>query len=249
MPNRTNEGKIALVTGSGRGIGNAVARALIATGAKVAVNDLDEERTHQAAEALGPAATAFPADVSSSDQVKAMVESVHAELGPIDFLVNNAGMDRAAPIEDIEEDEWDRFMAVNLKSVYLCSRTVLPTMKERRFGRIVSMSSIVAHQGAMNGGIHYATTKAGILGFTRTLARQMAQYNITANAIAPGVVDTDLIRENMTPENRARIEKMIPRGRLATPDDIGQAVAYVVSPSGDYITGATLNINGGIWIG
>lgn len=249
MPNRTNEGRVALVTGSGRGIGNAVARALIATGAKVAVNDLDEERAREAAEALGPAATAFPADVSSSEQVKSMVESVHAALGPIDFLVNNAGMDRAAPIEDIEEDEWDRFMAVNLKSVYLCSRTVLPTMKKRRFGRIVSMSSIVAHQGAMNGGIHYATTKAGILGFTRTLARQMAPYNITANAIAPGVVDTDLIRENMTSDNRARIEKMIPRGRLATPDDIGQAVAYLVSPSGDYVTGATLNVNGGIWIG
>lgn len=249
MPDKTNEGRVALVTGSGRGIGFAVARALIATGAKVAMNDLHEERVREAAKALGPDASAFPADVSSKDQVDAMVEAVQANLGPIDFLVNNAGMDRAAGILDIEEDEWDRFMAVNLKSVYLCTRALLPTMQDRRFGRIVSMSSIVAHQGAMNGGIHYATTKAGILGFTRTLARQMAPYNITANAIAPGVVDTDLIRENMTPENRARIEKMIPRGRLADPNDIGQAVAFVVSPSGDYITGATLNVNGGIWIG
>ncbi len=242
-------GRVALVTGAGRGIGRAIAAELVRAGAKVAVNDLDLERAEQAAQTIGVGATPYAADVSDKDQVEAMVSDIARTLGPVDILVNNAGMDHAASIVDIEEDEWDLFMRVNLKSVYLCTRAVLQPMIERRFGRVVSMASQVAEQGAMNGGIHYATTKAGILGFTRTLARQMAAHNITANAVAPGIVDTDLIRQNVTPENRERLQKMIPLGRLADPSDIGRVVAFLVSPAADYITGATIDVNGGMRIG
>jgi NAD(P)-dependent dehydrogenase (short-subunit alcohol dehydrogenase family) len=152
-------------------------------------------------------------------------------------------------ILDLAEDEWDRLMAVNLKSAFLFSKAVLPGMIERKHGRIVCMSSIVAHQGAMNGGIHYATTKAGMLGFARTLARQMAKTGVTVNAIAPGVVDTDLIRTHMKPEMRERVTQAIPLGRLADPAEIGKAVAFLVSDDASYVTGATLDVNGGFWIG
>ncbi len=246
---RNLEGHVALVTGAGRGIGLAVATELVKAGARVAVNDLDIARAEEGAQAIGDEAKAFAADVSDKSQVDAMVAEIARTLGPVDILVNNAGMDHAASILDIEEDEWDRFMKVNLKSVYLCTRAVLPRMIDGKFGRVVSMASQVAEQGAMNGGIHYATTKAGILGFTRTLARQMAVHNITANSVAPGVVDTDLIRENVTPENRERLRGMIPLGRLADPIDIGRVIAFLVSPAAAYITGATIDVNGGMRIG
>lgn len=242
------EGRVALVTGAGRGIGRAVATELARAGAKVALNDLDAGRAEEAAASIS-GATAFPADVSNKSQVDAMVASIRSQLGPVQILVNNAGMDHAASILDIEEEEWDRFMRVNLKSVYLCTRAVLPGMISGSFGRVVSMASQVAEQGAMNGGIHYATTKAGILGFTRTLARQMAKHNILSNAVAPGVVDTDLIRENVTPENREKLKAMIPIGRLADPADVARVIAFLVSPAGSYINGATIDVNGGMRIG
>jgi len=243
------ENRVALVTGAGRGIGQAVAAKLAAAGARVAVNDLDPARAEESAREIGSAAKAFAANVADKAQVDEMVASIGSELGPVSILVNNAGMDHAASILDIEEEEWDRFMNVNLKSVYLCTRAVLPGMIDANYGRVVSMASQVAEQGAINGGIHYATTKAGILGFTRTLARQMAKHNITANAVAPGVVNTDLIRENVTPENLERLKEMIPLGRLAEPADIGHVIAFLVSPAGSYITGATIDVNGGMRIG
>lgn len=243
------KGQVALVTGAGRGIGNAIAAELVKAGAKVAVNDLDADRAAAGAKELGEGAVPFAADVSSKVQVDEMVGNITEQLGPVGILVNNAGMDHAASILDIEEDEWDLFMRVNLKSVFLCTKAVLPGMIEAGFGRVVSLASQVAEQGAMNGGIHYATTKAGILGFTRTLARQMAKHNITANAVAPGVVNTDLIRANVTPENLERLKGMIPLGRLAEPRDVGQLVAFLVSPAASYITGATVDVNGGMRIG
>lgn len=242
-------GRVALVTGAGRGIGGAIANALSARGAAVIVNDIDETLAQQRAAALGERAFAAPGDASSAVEVRRVVEQGIAAFGRIDILVNNAGQDRAVPILELEEEEWDRFMAVNLKSAFLFSKAVLPGMIERGHGRIVCMSSIVAHQGAMNGGIHYATTKAGMLGFARTLARQMAKTGVTVNAIAPGVVDTDLIRTHMKPEMRAKVTQAIPMGRLADPAEIGRAVAFLVSDDASYLTGATLDVNGGFWIG
>lgn len=242
-------GKVAIVTGSGRGIGFAVARALHVAGANIVVNDIDSDRASHAVQQLGDRAIAVSADVSSESDVNAIIAAANERFGGVDILINNAGMDHAVPISDISEAEWDRFMAVNLKSVFLCSKAVLPLMRERGGGRIVNLSSIVARQGAMNGGIHYATTKAGILGFTRTLARQVAADKITVNAVAPGVIDTDLIRENIVPAVREQLISSIPLNRLGDPTDVGRAIRFLVSEEASYITGATLDINGGFWIG
>ncbi|MFD1254270.1 3-oxoacyl-[acyl-carrier-protein] reductase FabG [Devosia equisanguinis] len=243
------KGKVALVTGAGRGIGNAVARGLAKRGATLAVNDLDGNTAAAAAAEIGNGAIAVAGDVSDEAVVKSMIETTLTKLGRIDILVNNAGIDRAASIVDISVDEWDRFIAVNLRSVFLCSRTVLPHMRERGSGSIVNLSSIVGRQGALNGGIHYATTKAGILGFTRTLARQTATQGITVNAVAPGVIDTDLIRENVTPEARDRLTSAIPKQRLGETDEVANAIAFLASEEARYITGATLDVNGGFWMG
>jgi NAD(P)-dependent dehydrogenase (short-subunit alcohol dehydrogenase family) len=249
MPETSLQGRVALVTGAGRGIGGAIADALAARGASIVVNDIDEALASARAAKLGRSAIAAQGDASSANDVRRTVEAGIAAFGKIDILVNNAGQDRAVSILDLAEDEWDRLMAVNLKSAFLFSKAVLPGMIERKHGRIVCMSSIVAHQGAMNGGIHYATTKAGMLGFARTLARQMAKTGVTVNAIAPGVVDTDLIRTHMKPEMRERVTQAIPLGRLADPAEIGKAVAFLVSDDASYVTGATLDVNGGFWIG
>jgi len=249
MPETSLQGRVALVTGAGRGIGGAIADALAARGASIVVNDIDEALASARAAKLGRSAIAAQGDASSANDVRRTVEAGIAAFGKIDSLVNNAGQDRAVSILDLAEDEWDRLMAVNLKSAFLFSKAVLPGMIERKHGRIVCMSSIVAHQGAMNGGIHYATTKAGMLGFARTLARQMAKTGVTVNAIAPGVVDTDLIRTHMKPEMRERVTQAIPLGRLADPAEIGKAVAFLVSDDASYVTGATLDVNGGFWIG
>ena len=243
------EGRVALVTGAARGIGRAVATALIARGARVVVTDIDREMGEATARELGSSASAIAGDVSNSKDVANVMQEAVRQCGPVDILVNNAGQDRAVSILDLEEDEWDRILAVNLKGAFLFSKAVLPGMLERRWGRIVNMSSIVARQGAMNGGIHYATSKAGLLGFTRTLARQFSQHGITVNAVAPGVVDTDLIREQMSHDMRERVWKAIPLARMADPSEIGSAVGFLVSDEASYITGATLDINGGFWIG
>lgn len=243
------QGKTAIVTGAGRGIGKAIAAAIHAKGASVVVADLDEATAQQTADGLGERAHAVKVDVSKSNEVQRMAKDAVKHFGGIDILVNNAGIDRAVPILEMEEDEWDRLMAVNLKSVFLCTKAALPSMIERGGGNVVSTASIVARQGAMNGGIHYAASKGGIIAFTKTLARQMAEHNIRANAIAPGVVDTDLIREHMPMDMRKKVEAAIPAGRLAHTDEIGNVVAFLVSPEASYINGATIDVNGGFWIG
>jgi len=242
-------GRVALVSGGGNGIGGAIASELAARGAKVVVNDIDADRAHRKAQEIGNGAIAAPGDASSSADVNAAVALALSGFGKIDILVNNAGMDQAVSILDLEEEDWDRLIAVNLKSAFLFSKAVLPGMIERKYGRIVCTSSVVAHRGAMNGGIHYGTTKGGMLGFARTLARQMAKTGVTVNAIAPGVVDTDLIRTHMSPEVREIVIQDIPLGRLADPSEIGKAVAFLASDDAGYITGATLDVNGGFWIG
>ncbi len=247
--NQTLHGRVAIVTGGGNGIGAAIAFALGARGASVVVNDIDPGRAQRVAAEIGDHAIAAPGDASSSADVAAAVALALSAFGKIDILVNNAGMDQAVSILDLDEADWDRLMAVNLKSAFLFSKAVLPGMIERAYGRIICTSSVVAHRGAMNGGIHYGTTKGGMLGFTRTLARQMAKTGVTVNAIAPGVVDTDLVRTHMPPGVREKVVADIPLGRLAEPSEIGGAVAFLVSEDAAYITGATLDVNGGFWIG
>ncbi|MCO6381484.1 SDR family NAD(P)-dependent oxidoreductase [Oceanicola sp. 502str15] len=248
-PDGSLAGKVAIVTGAGRGIGAAIAKALHARGSRVAVVDVNHETAAGTASEMGANAIGIEADVSRSEAVSAMVAQVVETFGGIDILVNNAGIDRAVPILEMEEAEWDRLMEINLKSVFLCTKAALPAMIERGGGSVISTSSIVARQGAMNGGIHYAASKGAILAFTKTLARQMAQHGIRANAIAPGVVDTDLIREHMSEAMREKVTSAIPLGRLAQTTEIGGLVAYLASDEARYVTGATLDINGGFWIG
>lgn len=243
------QGKTAIVTGAGRGIGKAIATAIHGKGACVVIADLDEATAKQTAQDLGERAHAIQTDVSKSGDVQNMVDTTIERFGGVDILANNAGIDNAVSILDMDEEEWDRVMAINLKSVFLCTKACLPSMIERGGGNVISTASIVARQGAMNGGIHYAASKGGIIAFTKTLARQMAKHNIRANAIAPGVVDTDLIREHMPAEMRAKVEAAIPAGRLAHTDEIGSVVAFLVSPEASYVNGATIDVNGGFWIG
>lgn len=249
MTVQTLQGKTAIITGAGRGIGKAITTAIHARGAFVVVADLDAQTAQQTAADLGERAHAVTADVSKSVDVLQIVDDTKRVFGGVDILVNNAGVDRALSILDMDEDEWDRVIAINLKSVFLCTKACLPSMIKRGGGVVISTASIVARQGAMNGGIHYAASKGGILAFTKTLARQMAQHNIRANAIAPGVVDTDLIREHMPTEMRQKVEAAIPAGRLAHTDEIGAVAAFLASPEASYINGATIDVNGGFWIG
>lgn len=242
-------GQAAIVTGAARGIGLAAAEALHAAGASVAILDLDGKAARQAAASFGDRGLGIAADVSKGDEVRAAVAEAIERLGGIDVLVNNAGVDQATPILEMDEEEWDRVLSINLKGVFLVTKAVLPSMIERGGGSVVSLTSIVARQGAMNGGIHYAASKGGIIAFTKTLARQMAGQGIRANAVAPGVVDTDLIRTHMPPEMRAKVEAAIPKGRLARTGEIGSVIAFLSSEAASYMTGATVDVNGGFWIG
>jgi 2-hydroxycyclohexanecarboxyl-CoA dehydrogenase len=249
QPTPALKGRTAIVTGAARGIGRAIAEGMHAVGADVVIADIAGEAAEATAAELGGTAIAVEADVSHAASVEAMVTRAHEAFGRIDVLVNNAGVDKAVPILDMDEAEWDRLMDINLKSVFLCTKAVLPAMIEGGGGSVISTSSIVARQGAMNGGIHYAASKGGIIAFTKTLARQMAAHGIRANCIAPGVIDTDLIREHMPTAMREKVEAAIPVGRLGRTAEIGAVVAFLASDAASYVNGATIDVNGGFWIG
>lgn len=235
--------RVALVTGGSRGIGKAIALSLAKAGAAVAVNF--RERADEAASVIevihrsGGRAAAIGADVSIAAAVHGMVRDVESRLGSIDILVNNAGMSAARGLDDITEEDFDLTIAVNLKSAFLCTQAVLPGMRARRWGRIVNMSSIGARIGASTVSVAYGASKAGIEGLTRAYAVRLAPEGVTVNAIAPGLVDTDMGK----PLIEAGVGARIPVGRIGTGDDIAQAVLLLVGD--DYITGQTLAVNGG----
>ena len=241
MPDLKN--RVALVTGGSRGIGMAVSLALAEAGAAVAVNYL--ERADEAAavsDAIcerGGRAAAFGADVSLRAAVQSMVHDIEARLGPIDILVNNAGMSAARGLDDISEEDFDRTIAVNLKSVFLCTQSVLPGMRARRWGRIVNMSSIGARVGAGSVSVAYGASKAGVEGLTRAYALRLAPEGVTVNAVAPGLVDTDMGKPLM----EAGVAARIPVGRAGTGEEVAQAVLLLVSNG--YMTGQTIAVNGG----
>jgi 3-oxoacyl-[acyl-carrier protein] reductase len=233
--------RVALVTGASRGIGAAVATALAELGAAVAVNyrerASDAEAVVASIKAGGGRAMAVAADVSQAVAVTAMVEQVAKALGPVDILVNNAGIAIVRGVDDLSEDDFDRTIMVNLKSAFLCTQAVLPSMRARKWGRIVNISSGAA-RGAGGIGPHYNASKAGMEGLTRGYAARLVKEGITVNAVAPSLVETDMMR------GRTDLVRNIPLGRMGQADEVAQAVAMVLG--NDYMTGQTIALNGGM---
>jgi 3-oxoacyl-[acyl-carrier protein] reductase len=234
-------GHVALVTGASRGIGAAIAIALAEAGAAVAVNYRERAAEADAVVAkikdIGGRAVAIAADVSQAAAVAEMADHVAFALGPIDILVNNAGMATVRGIDDLTEADFDRTIAVNLKSAFLCTQAVLPAMRAKKWGRIVNISSGAA-RGAGAIGVHYNTSKAGMEGLTRGYAARLVKEGITVNAVAPSLIETDMMR------GRSDLARNIPLGRLGQPHEVAQAVLMVMG--NDYITGQTIILNGGM---
>lgn len=242
------DGKVVIVTGAARGMGKATAIAFAREGAQVVVNDLAPDASKRAAQeirAAGGTATAIAADVSRREEAQRLVEETVRRYGTVDVLVNNAGVLSRTALEEISEDEWDHVMAVNVKGVFLCTQAVFPIMKARGYGKIVNVASSAGRSVSTFGGAAYTTSKAAVLGLTRHIAREGAPHGINCNSTSPGSMDTEMVRENATPERIAAESAKIPLGRLGTADDEARLVLFLASDDASYITGATVDINGG----
>ncbi len=240
--------KVAIVTGSSRGIGRAIALKLAEVGATVVVNDIGKaepvESVAEEIRAMNRQSLAVLADVSSPSDVTKLVETTISRYGKVDILVNNAGITRDQLIMRMSDQEWDEVLNVDLKSVFLCTRAALRTMVKQRWGRIISIASVVGIVGNP-GQANYASAKAGIIGFTRTIAKEVASRGITVNAIAPGFIDTDMTRR-LREEWKQQLKKQIPLGYFGSPRDVAEAVAFLASEEARYITGQVLNVDGGM---
>jgi 3-oxoacyl-[acyl-carrier protein] reductase len=240
-------GKIAIVTGSGQGIGQAIALKLAEGGATVVVNDVDGapvDNVVKQIRALGRESMSILADVSSSSDVDALVEGTVATYERVDILVNNAGINRDQLIIRMPDEDWDKVIDVNLKSVFLCTKAVLRHMIRQRWGRIVNIASIIGLVGNP-GQANYAASKAGIIGLTKTTAKEVASRGITANAVAPGFIETSMT-QRLSESQQQEIKKRIPLGYFGTPRDVAEAVAFLASEEARYITGQVLTIDGGM---
>lgn len=238
-------GKVAVVTGGGQGMGRAVARRLVEGGAKVVVNDKNGDAAQATADALGSGALAAPGDVTVRADVDAVVRLAVDAFGSIGILVNNAGILFSTALADMEEDEWDLVIDVNMKGTYLFTRAVLPVMKRAGWGRIVNFSSTAGKAVSTLGGPHYTAAKAGILGLTRAAAQEFAPYGITVNAVCPGLVNTEMVQQNVSPERLDAYLASFPISRICDPSEVAELVAFLASDRAAYITGASLDINGG----
>jgi len=242
------EGRVAVVTGGGRGIGKAISAKLIEAGAKVSVADVDEDSALQTAKELsdpsGEVIGSF-VDVALEESVLSLMQMTLETFGQIDILVNNAGIMSRTRLMDISLNEWERTMQINLTGVFLCTKAVLPNMRESEFGRIVNISSSAGRSVSTLGGAHYTASKAGVLGLTRATAKEVAPLGITVNAICPGLIETMMAVETTTPEELQEFLDSFPLKRLGSPEEIGQLVVFLCSDEAAYITGASLDINGG----
>jgi len=241
-------GKVALVTGASRGIGQATAVELAKAGADIIVNYIGSETVAQETvdkiEALGRKALKIKADVSNADEVQAMIEEAHAAFGHIDILVNNAGITRDGLLIRMKDSDWDDVLNINLKGVYLVSKAVAKIMVKQRSGRIINMTSVSGVTGNV-GQANYAAAKAGVIGFTKTCAKELAARGITVNAVAPGFIETAMT--DVLPEKiKEGIAATVPFGRMGQPEEIASVVTFLASDFASYITGQVLNVDGGM---
>ncbi len=237
-------GRSALVTGSTRGIGRAIAEALTEAGARVAVVGRDQARAAEVAAQVGGGAEGFGADVSVPASVVALVEAVDASFGKVDILVNNAGLTRDNILFRIKDDDWDAVLDANLRGAFIAIRAASRGMMKRRWGRIINIASIVGITGN-KGQANYAASKAGLIGLTKSVAKELGSRNVLVNAVAPGFIETDMTAA-MTPEARAALSGLIPLDRLGSPQDIAGMVTFLASDHASYITGQVLVVDGGM---
>lgn len=241
------DGQTAVVTGSGRGIGRILALSLAQAGANLVIADIDitsAEAVCGEAQAAGREAIAVDADVTRKDRVQHMVQSTLDRFGRLDILINNAGIFPIRPLSHMTEEEWDRVMTINLKSVFLCSQAVLEPMRHQGGGRILNIASVSGRIGAV-GMSHYAASKGGVIAFTKSLAREAAPLGITANAIAPGIIDTEETGRIFPAQALELYKAQVPLRRLGTPEDLVGMAVFLVSPAAAYITGQVYGIDGG----
>ena len=241
-------GKVALVTGGSRGIGRAVALKLAENGADVAINYAGNtaaaEEVKAAIEKMGRKAMLVQGSVADTDGVQALVNQVVKELGRLDILINNAGITRDGLLMRMKEADWDAVLETNLKGVFNCSKAVMRTMMKQKSGRIVNTASVLGEMGNA-GQANYAAAKAGVIGFTKSLAKEVASRGITVNAVAPGFIATDMTKV-LTDDQKAEMARSIPLGRAGQPEDVANAVLFLVSDEAAYITGQVLNVDGGM---
>lgn len=252
----TSDGKVALVTGGGKGIGAATARRLSAMGIAIAVNDLDPSDAELTARGIvdaGGRALAVPGDVTDPEAVVRIVRSTVERFGSLDILVNNAGGGGGTrTFEETTLEVWDRTMALNLRSVFLCTKEAVPHMKARGWGRVVNVASVAGRSRSLTGGPQYAASKAGVIGFTRHVSAELAPSGIVVNAVAPSMVATARLKNKfagMPADARDAVFAGIPVGRWSEPEEVAAAIAFLCSEEAGYICGAVLDINGGAWVG
>jgi NAD(P)-dependent dehydrogenase (short-subunit alcohol dehydrogenase family) len=243
--------RVAIVTGAARGIGLAIVESLATAGVRCVIADIDGAEAESAAERLraaGSTCVAEAVDVSEEPQVVELMARVDAELGPVEILVNNAGISLPAPVEEMPIESWERVMAVNLRAAFLCAKHAFPPMKRAGWGRIVNIASFAGKRATLFGNnASYSASKAGVIGLTRALALEGAADGVTVNGVAPGIVETTLLTA-LTADQRQRLTGMVPLGRLAQPAEVAALVRYLVSDEAAYVTGEVVNINGGLYM-
>jgi NAD(P)-dependent dehydrogenase (short-subunit alcohol dehydrogenase family) len=238
-------GRVAIVTGAARGLGRAVAARLHERGASVAVNVRDRERAETVAREIGERAFAVAGDLSVDGAPEEIVRRTQERFGRIDILVNNAALPLTTRFEQLTPEEWRRALEVNLTAPFLLIKAVLPAMKTQQYGRIVNVSSTAGRMVSTLGGAHYTTSKTGLLGLTRAAAKELGKYGITVNAVCPGMIDTELTRETASPDVLERLAQGFPVPRLGTSLEVADLICFAASEAAGYITGASLDINGG----